>query len=70
MSPPRRQGITARLVSLREKRAGDATVDGSVEERVALVARLSETSWALTRRPLPRYSRASMPVVVTDLKSQ
>ena len=34
----------------------------SVAERLALVAELSQAGWLLTRRPLPPYRRAEMPV--------
>lgn len=60
--------MTARVVSLHSAEASDATVGGTPEERLALVARLSETSWTLTGRPRPEYTRSTMPVVVTTLK--
>jgi hypothetical protein len=68
--PKARREMTARVVSLHGREASDATVDGTVTERLALVARLSEASWRLTGRPLPEYTRATMPVVVTSLKAQ
>ena len=57
-------------MSLQDREAGGATVGGTVAERLAPVAQLSETSWMLTGWPLPEYSRATMPVVVTTLKAQ
>ena len=61
--------MTVRVVSLHGREASDATVGGTVEDRLALVARLSETSWQLTGRPLPHYTRATMPVVVSTLQA-
>ena len=62
--------MTARVVPLHSREAGDVTVGGSAADRLVLVAQLSETSWKLTGRPLPVYTRATMPVVVTTLKAQ
>ena len=39
-----------------------------MSERVAAVAELTLEAWRLSGRPLPNYSRANMPVVVTTLK--
>lgn len=68
MTKPRRD-MTVRVVPLHSREAGEATVGGTIAERLALVARLSETSWALTGRPLPAYTRATIPVVVTTLEA-
>lgn len=68
--PKPRQNMTVRIVPLHSREAGDPTVGGSVAERLRLVAQLSETSWKLTGRRLPVYTRATMPVVVTTLKAQ
>lgn len=43
---------------------------GTVDERVAAVAVLTEEAWTLAKRPFPTYTRATMPVVVTTLASQ
>ena len=61
--------MTIRVVPLHAREAGDATVGGTVAERLALVARLRETSWALGGRPLPTYPRATVTVVVTTLRA-
>jgi hypothetical protein len=42
-------------------------MEGSVAERVAAVAALSAEGWRLAGRPLPAYSRSTMPVVITTL---
>jgi len=41
---------------------------GTLEERVAAVAELTAEAWRLAGRPLPSYSRATMPVVLATLK--
>lgn len=40
---------------------------GTVDERVAAVAALTAAAWTLASRPLPVYTRATMPVQVTSL---
>jgi hypothetical protein len=50
--------------------AEDSYVAGTIDERLALVARLSRRAWAATGRPIPRYTRATIPVVVTRLADQ
>ena len=55
--------MTVRVVPLNSREAADARTGGTVAEWVALVAMLSGMQWALTRRPLPAYSRETMPVV-------
>jgi hypothetical protein len=59
--------MTARVVPLGSREAGEAPAGGTPAERIALVARLSEDMWKLTRRPLPTYSRATMPVTLRPL---
>ena len=62
-----RSQMTVRVVSLHSHEAGDARMGGTVAERVAVVAELTEMGWALARLPLPQYTRGTMPVVVTTL---
>jgi hypothetical protein len=62
--------MTARVVPLRSDEAGDARVGGTVEERLALVAELSRRAWALTARPIPHYTRETMPVRLGRLVDQ
>jgi hypothetical protein len=62
--------MTVRVVPLRSDDAGDGRVGGTMAERLALVRVLSERAWALTKRPLPSYTRATMPVRVTTLAEQ
>ncbi len=59
--------MTARVVSLRSREAGEPPCPPTPVERIAAVTQLSVEMWALTGRPLPAYSRATMPVVVTTL---
>jgi len=60
-----RPDMTARVVALHSRQAGGALVGGTVASRLILVAQLSETAWSLTGRPLPVYTRSTMPVVLT-----
>ncbi|MEW5918796.1 MAG: hypothetical protein AB1762_20510 [Gemmatimonadota bacterium] len=62
--------MTARVVPLRSDAAGDGRVGGTMAERLALVRELSERAWALTKRPVPSYTRATMPVKITTLAEQ
>ncbi|MEK7400848.1 MAG: hypothetical protein AABZ80_00645 [Gemmatimonadota bacterium] len=63
-----RSGITARVVTLSSDEAGDARMGGTPNERVAAVAELTAEAWRLAGRPLPSYTRATMPVVVSTLR--
>lgn len=66
----RRKTMTVRIVPLDSPEAGDARVGGTAAERLALVAELSRRAWALTGRPLPSYTRRTMPVKLTTLADQ
>lgn len=59
--------MTVRVVPLTSPEAGDARMGGTVDERVAAVAALTAAAWTLASRPLPVYTRATMPVQVTSL---
>ncbi|MFN2315450.1 MAG: hypothetical protein ABR551_03335 [Gemmatimonadales bacterium] len=59
--------MTVRTVPLASPEAGDPRMGGSVAERVAAVAALSEEGWRLAGRPLPVYSRATMPIRLATL---
>ena len=65
-----RSRMTVRVVALGSQEADDVRAGGTVAERIASVAQLTELGWALARRPLPRYDRRSMPVRVTTLAAQ
>lgn len=62
--------MTVRIVPLHGAEASDSRVGGTVAERLALVTSLSERLWTLTRRPLPVYTRATMPIVVSALRAR
>jgi hypothetical protein len=62
--------MTARLVPLRSAEAGDGLIGGTITERLALVAELSRRMWELTKRPVPSYTRPTMPVRLTTLADQ
>ena len=58
----RREKVTMRRVPLRSREAGDARVEVSLNERLALVTTLSLSAWATTGQPLPEYTRDAIPV--------
>lgn len=60
--------MTGRVVPLGSAEAGDGRTGGTVEERVAAVAALTAEAWRLAGRPLPTYTRATIPVVVATLQ--
>jgi hypothetical protein len=62
--------MTGRVVPLTSDDAGDGRVGGTIDERLALVAELSRRAWTLTKRPLPTYTRRTMPVRLTTLDEQ
>lgn len=62
--------MTMRIVDLRSDAAGDARVGGTAAERLALVAELSQRSWALTKQPIPSYTRKTIPVKLSTLAEQ
>jgi hypothetical protein len=62
-----RSKMTARVVPLASPEAGDPRMAGSLKERLDAVAELSAEAWRLTGRPLPSYTRQTMPIVVTSL---
>ena len=62
--------MTARVVPLDSDEAGDARVAGTASERLAVLAELSRRMWELTKRPLPTYSRKTIPVRLTALRDQ
>jgi len=62
-----RSGMTVRIIPLNSRTAGEARVAGTVAERLALVAELSEMMWTRTGQSRPVYTRATMPVVIVRL---
>jgi hypothetical protein len=60
--------MTARVVPLSSPEAGDPRMGGTIEERLAAVTALTLEAWRLAGRPLPIYTRATMPIVVATLK--
>jgi hypothetical protein len=62
--------MTVRIVPLRSDEAGDARVDGTAGERLALLKELSRRMWVLGRKPTPSYTRRTMPVKLTTLSEQ
>ena len=68
MAPDRRD-MTVRVVPLQSAEAGDSRVGGTVAERVALVVTLSAELWARTQRPLPTYTRETIPFALKPLRA-
>lgn len=66
---PNRHHMTARVRSLREEGSGDVTAGATPAECVALVEELTREAWALARRPLPTYTRSTMPIRVVRLRT-
>jgi hypothetical protein len=65
-----RHAMTVRIVPLHSQAAGDARVGGSIAERLALVAELSQRSWTLTGKTAPTYTRDVIPFRLTTLPEQ
>jgi hypothetical protein len=65
--PARRSKMTVRVVHLNSAEASDPRMGGTADERVAAVAVLTQEAWALAGKPLPAYTRATIPVVVSTL---
>lgn len=65
----KRREVTARIVPLASAEAGESRVGGTPAERLALVAELSKQAWALTGRPLPSYTRATIPISIRPLRA-
>lgn len=63
-----RARMTARVVPLTSAEAGDSRTGGTLDQRVAAVADLTAEAWRLAGRPLPTYTRATMPVVLATLR--
>ena len=60
--------MTARVVSLRSPEASDARVGGTIAERIAIISTLSAELWTRTGRPLPAYTRATLPIAIVQLQ--
>lgn len=63
-----RSNMSARVVPLASREAGDPRMGGTIAQRVAAVTELTLEAWRLSGRPLPTYTRATMPIVVRSLK--
>jgi hypothetical protein len=65
-----RSQMTVRIVRLGSPEADDVRMAGTVAERLAVVAELTDLGWALAKLPLPTYTRSTMPVVMTTRSAQ
>ena len=64
----RRAAWPVRQFRLGEEPPDDLIQSSTAEERLAMLASLSEEAWALTGEPVPAYRREETPVVVVPLK--
>jgi hypothetical protein len=60
--------MTARVVPLASDEAGDPRTGGTAEQRLRAVEELTLEAWRLSGRPLPTYTRDTMPIVVATLR--
>jgi hypothetical protein len=63
-----RASMSTRVVRLTESGSHDLGLNMAAAERVALIEQLSVEGWVLTRREMPSYDRANMPVRLVPLK--
>ena len=68
--PKDRSHMTVRVLSLSDPKVGDAFVDAGGSTRQAMVYHLSLAAWRQTGRPMPVYTRATLPVVCIYRESQ
>jgi plasmid stability protein len=61
-----RRHMSAAVVTLNSQDAAEARVGGTPADRVALADELSREAWALTGRPLPAYTRMTMPASIVS----
>jgi len=66
-SPDHHPQWPVRRYRLGEEPGNDLSEVTTAEERIAMVRTLSERMWELTGEPLPRYTRATIPVRLTSL---
>ena len=62
--------MTVRVVSLRSREASQPPCPPTVAERLALLTALSREAWVLARRPIPAYTRDSIPVALVPLRER
>jgi len=69
-TPRDRSHMTVRIVGLGSPEAGDSRMGGTVSQRVAAVADLTELAWRLAKRPFPSYLREAIPFRLVALREQ
>lgn len=65
-----RSRMTVRRVRQGSREAAESRVEGTMDERLALVSVLSLSAWANSGRPLPVYRREDIPVCRTTLNAR
>jgi hypothetical protein len=63
----KRRSMTARVVPLQSRDAGEPPCPPDITERLAMLAALSREAWELAGLPLPVYTRATMPAAIRPL---
>lgn len=63
-----RRDMSSRVVPLESREAGLPPCPPGIEARLVLVTRLSREAWELSRRPIPAYTRATIPVAIRSLR--
>ena len=66
--PPQPRDFSARVFRLGHEPRDNLVETTTAEQRLAMVWDLTLRMWALTGRPIPSYSRESLPVRVLRLK--
>jgi len=54
--------MTYRVVDVASKEAADSHLGATPAERLSVFAELSRAAWLATGRPLPQYTRATIPI--------
>ena len=64
-----RSRMTARVVALSSAEAGEGCTGGTMAERLAAIEVLTREAWRLSGRPLPGYTRSTMPISIGTLET-
>lgn len=69
-SRPNRSNLHVRVFPLGEEPSEDLSATTTIDERLAMVASLSEEAWTLTGSQMPHYLRQNIPVRRVTLSSK
>jgi hypothetical protein len=59
--------IWGRVVPLGAEPEGDLLAHSTVAERLALVEEITRETWALAKKPMPRFNRHDAPIRIISL---